>query len=224
MDASSALHLLDDMDFSTVTAAPVGGWPSSSSSSSTSDNDKVNGQKNNDTAPTTGLDDLYLQVQKHSSSNERSSSKQLEIARVVSNDDGDDSDDSDDSDEGSDRDDEIPDLTITRTKSFDEEENIIHGNGARPLPVICEQDQDGAIEEREENDDDGSTTKSSIGDIVENSPLTLNAQSTAQSSNDHSECIRSILYDEVRKTTERCVEMQKKLDEKDTELKEVSQT
>ena len=219
MDASSALHLLDDMDFSTVAAAPVGGWPSSSSSSSsTSDNDKVNGRTNNDTAPTTGLDDLYLQVQKHSYSNERSSSKQLEIARVVSNDDG------DDSDEGSDRDDEIPDLTITQTKSFDEEENIIHGNGARPLPVICEQDQDGAIEEREENDDDGSTTTSSIGDIVENSPLTLNAQSTAQSSNDHSECIRSILYDEFRKTTERCVEMQKKLDEKDTELKEVSQT
>ena len=214
MDASSALHLLDDMDFSTVAAAPVGGWPSSSSSS-TSDNDKVNGRTKNDTAPTTGLGDLYLQVQKHSYSNESSSSKQLEIARVVSNDDG------DDSDEGSDRDDEIPDLTITQTKSFDEEENIIHGNGARPLPVICEQDQDGASEE---NDDDGSTTTSSIGDIVENSPFTLNAQSTAQSSNDHSECIRSILYDEVRKTTERCVEMQKKLDEKDTELKEVSQT
>ena len=217
MDASSALHLLDDMDFSTVAAAPVGGWPSSSSSS-TSDNDKVNGRTNNDTAPTTGLDDLYLQVQKHSYSNERSSSKQLEIARVVSNDDG------DDSDEGSDRDDEIPDLTITQTKSFDEEENIIHGTGARPLPVICEQDQDGAIEEREGSDDDRSTNASSVGDIVENSPLTLNAQSTAQSSNDHSECIRSILYDEVRKTTERCVEMQKKLDEKDTDLKEVSQT
>ena len=217
MDASSALHLLDDMDFSTVTAAPVGGWPSSSSSS-TSDNDKVNGRTNNDTAPTTGLDDLYLQVQKHSYSNERSPSKQLEIARVVSNDDG------DDSDEGSDHDDEIPDLTITQTKSFDEEENIINGTGARPLPVICEQDQDDAIGGREENDDDGSMNASFIGDIVEKSPLVLNGQSTAQSSNDHSECIRSILYDEVRKTTERCVEMQKKLNDKDTELKEVSQT
>ena len=189
MDASSALHLLDDMDFSTVTAAPVaGGWPSSSSSS-TSDNDKVNGRTNNDTAPTTGLDDLYLEVQKHSySTNERSSSKQLEIARVVSNDDGDDSDD------GSD--DEIPDLTITQTKSFDEEENILQGTNARSLPAICEQDEDG---------------------------VTPCAQSAPQSSSVHSDCIRSILYDEVRKTTERCVEMQKKLDDKDTELKEVSQ-
>ena len=185
MDASSALHLLDDMDFSTVTTAAVGGWPSSSS---TSDKDKVGGQTNNAAAPTTGLDDLYLQVQKHAYSEERSSSKQLEIARVVSNDDGDDSDD------GSD--DEIPDLTITQTKSFDEEENILQGTNARSLPAICEQDEDG---------------------------VTPCAQSAPQSSSVHSDCIRSILYDEVRKTTERCVEMQKKLDDKDTELKEVSQ-
>ena len=177
MDASSALHFLADM---AVTAAPVGDWPSSSSSNC--DNDKVDGYTNNDSAPITGLDlgdNRYLQIQKHAySNNERSSSASLEIARVVSNDDG------NNSDEGSD--DEIPDLTISRTKSFDEEENIIHGISARPLPVICE--------------------------------------SNAQSSNTHSDGIRSILYDEVRKTTERCVEMQKKLDGKATELKEVSQT
>ena len=186
MDASSALHLLDDMDFSTVPTAAVGGWPSSSSTGD--DKDKVDGQTNNAAAPITGLDDLYLQVQKHTYSEERSSSKQLEIARVVSNDDGDDSDD------GSD--DEIPDLTITQTKSFDEEENILQGTNARSLPAICEQDEDG---------------------------VTPCAQSAPQSSSVHSDCIRSILYDEVRKTTERCVEMQKKLDDKDTELKEVSQ-
>ena len=175
MDTSSALHFLADM---AVTAAPVGGRPSSSSSNC--DNDRVDGYTNNDSAPITGLGgDIYLQVQKHAySNNERLSSASLEIARVVSNDDG------NDSDEGSD--DEIPNLTITRTKSFDEEEKIIHRIGTRPLPVICE--------------------------------------STAQSSNTHSDGIRSILYDEVRKTTERCVEMQKKLDGKDTELKEVSQT
>lgn len=217
MDASSALHLLDDMDFSTVTAAPVGGWPSSSSSSSSStgDNDKFNGKNTNPTAPNSDLNDLYLQVQKHAYTKETSSSRQLEIARVVSN------DDDEDNDDGSDE--EIPDLTITQTKSFDEEENIIHGTGTQPLPVICEQDQDGAIEERGENDDDVSTNTNCTGVIVETSPFTVNAQSAAQPSSVHSDCIRSILYDEVRKTTERCVEMQKKLDDKDTKLKEVSQ-
>ena len=187
MDASSALHFLADM---AVTAAPVGDWPSSSSSNC--DNDKVDGYTNNDSAPITGLDlgdNRYLQIQKHAySNNERSSSASLEIARVVSNDDGDDSDD------GSD--DEIPDLTITQTKSFDEEENILQGTNARSLPAICEQDEDGVA------------------------PC---AKSAPQSSSVHSDCIRSILYDEVRKTTERCVGMQKKLDDKDTELKEVSQ-
>jgi len=204
------------MDFSTVAAA-MGGWPSS-----TDGEDKVGGGQKNSIGPSSDLGDLYLRVQKHTHNHqvapvptdnvsaevEERSSGRIEIARVVSNDDEDG--------------DEIPDLTITQTKSFDEDENIVNGTDARSLQVICEQDEEG-IEGREGNQSTTSTFSVgvTVSPMVEEANSPLIAQSKPQASNIHSDHIRSMLYDEVRKATERCAEMQKILDDKDTEFKEV---
>ena len=220
------------MDLLSTVAAAVGGLPTAGEDEKASTN--VGGN----------LNDLRL-VQTTNTSvitgeKEGSSAPHPEIFRVVSNDT---TDDGKEEEEGSDYIDEIPDLTITRTASFDEETTITQGNDAesaqaentqllgirppatnnndhsyaifaglscqapaRSLPVICEQ-QD---EEREEREDDRSTPASSI-------------EAGTQTSNAHADCIRSMLYDEVRKTTEKCAEMQKKLNGKDTELREVNE-
>ena len=218
------------MDLLSTVAAAVGGLPTAGEDEKASTN--VGGN----------LNDLRL-VQTTNTSvitgeKEGSSAPHPEIFRVVSNDT---TDDGKEEEEGSDYIDEIPDLTITRTASFDEETTIAQGNDAestpaesaqllgirppatnnndpsyvifaglscqapaRSLPVICEQ-QD---EDTEEREDDKSTNVSSI-------------EAGTQTSNAHADCIRSMFYDEVRKTTERCAEMQKKLNGKDTELMEV---
>ena len=220
------------MDLLSTVAAAVGGLPTAGEDEKASTN--VGGN----------LNDLRL-VQTTNTSvitgeKEGSSAPHPEIFRVVSNDT---TDNGQDDEEGSDYIDEIPDLTITRTASFDEETTITQGNDAesaqaentqllgirppatnnndpsyvifaglscqapaRSLPVICEQ-QD---EDTEEREDDKSTNVSSI-------------EAGTQTSNAHADCIRSMLYDEVRKTTEKCAEMQKKLNGKDTELREVNE-
>jgi hypothetical protein len=244
---ASVLHLLD-MDLLSTVAAAVSGWPTAGEDEKASTNAGGN------------LNDLCL-VQTTNTSmvtgeKEGSLAPHPEIFRVVSNDTA---DDGQEGKEGPDHIDEIPDLTITRTTSFDEETTTTQGNDAestpaestqllgirppagtcsndpsyiifaglacqahpRSLPVICEQ-QDEDAEEREDN---RSTTTSSIGasptmESTTSSPLLARSTST-QTSNAHADCIRSKLYDEVRKTTERCAEMQKKLNGKDTELMEV---
>ena len=241
------------MDLLSTVAAAVGGWPTADEDEKASTN--VGGN----------LNDLCLGVQTANTSlaigeREGSSAPHPEIFRVVSNDTA---DDGQEEKEGSDYIDEIPDLTITRTASFDEEATTTQGNDAestqeestqllgitgrppagtcsndpsytifaglacqapaRSLPVICEQ-QD---EDTEGCEGDRSTTPSSIGTsptIESTTSSLLLARSTGtQTSNAHADCIRSMLYDEVHKTTEKCVEMQKKLNDKDTELMEVSE-
>ena len=242
------------MDLLSTVAAAVGSWPTADEDEKASTN--VGGN----------LNDLCL-VQTANTSvtmgeKEGSSAPHPEIFRVVSNDTA---DDGQEGKEGPDYDyiDEIPDLTITRTASFDEETTTTQGNDAestqeestqllgisgrppagtcsndpscvifaglacqapaRSLPVICEQ-QD---EDTEEGEGDRSTTTPSIGAslTMESTPSSLLlARSTGtQTSNAHADCIRSMLYEEVRKTTEKCAEMQKKLNDKDTELMEVSE-
>ena len=226
-----ALHLFEHMDLLSTVAAAVGGWPTAGEDEKASTNVGEN------------FNDLHL-VQTANTSvvtgeKEGSLAPHHEIFRVVSNDTA---DDGQEGKEGPDYIDEIPDLTITRTTSFDEETTTTQGNDAestlaestqllgirppagtcsndqsyvifaglscqapaRSLPVICEQ-QD---EDTEEGEGDRGTTTSSI-------------EAGTQTSNAHADCIRSKLYDEVRKTTERCAEMQKKLNGKDTELMEV---
>ena len=241
------------MDLLSTVAAAVGGWPTAGEDEKASTN--VGGN----------LNDLCLGVQTANTSlaigeREGSSAPHPEIFRVVSNDTA---DDGQEENEGPDYIDEIPDLTITRTASFDEEATTTQGNDAestpaestqllgitgrppagtcsndpscvifaglscqapaRSLPVICEQ-QD---EDTEGCEGDRSTTPSSIGTsptIESTTSSLLLARSTGtQTSNAHADCIRSVLYEEVRKTTEKCAEMQIKLSDKDTELMEVSE-
>ena len=240
------------MDLLSTVAAAVGGWPTAGEDEKASTN--VGGN----------LNDLCLGVQTANTSvaigeREGSSAPHPDIFRVVSNDTA---DDGQEENEGPDYIDEIPDLTITRTASFDEEATT-QGNDAestqaestqllgitgrppagtcsndpscvifaglscqapaRSLPAICEQ-QD---EDTEEGEGDRSTTTPSIGaspTMESTSSSLLLARSTGtQTSNAHADCIRSVLYEEVRKTTEKCAEMQIKLSDKDTELMEVSE-
>ena len=252
MDASALHTYLLDMDLLSTVAAAVGGWSTAGEDEKASTNvGEI-------------LNDLCL-VQAANTSvaigeKEGSSAPHPEIFRVVSNDTA---DDGQEGKEGPDYIDEIPDLTITRTASFDEETTTTQGNDAestqaestqllgitgrppagtcskdpsyvifaglscqaptRSLPVICEQ-QD---EDTEEGEGGRSTTTPSIGasPTMESTPSSLLlARSTGtQTSNAHADCIRSMLYDEVHKTTEKCAEMQEKLNYKDTELMEVSE-
>ena len=231
------------MDLLSTVAAAVGGWPTAGEDEKASTN--VGGN----------LNDLCLGVQTANTSlaideREGSSAPHPEIFRVVSNDTA---DDGQEGNEGPDYIDEIPDLTITRTASFDEEATT-QGNDAestqaestqllgitgrppagtcsndpscvifaglacqapaRSLPVICEQ--------QDENTEEGEGNRSPTMESTSSSLLLARSTGT-QTSNAHADCIRSVLYEEVRKTTEKCAEMQIKLNGKDTELMEVSE-
>ena len=232
------------MDLLSTVAAAVGGWPTAGEDEKASTN--VGGN----------LNDLCLGVQTANTSlaideREGSSAPHPEIFRVVSNDTA---DDGQEGNEGPDYIDEIPDLTITRTASFDEEATTTQGNDAestqaestqllgitgrppagtcsndpscvifaglacqapaRSLPVICEQ--------QDENTEEGEGNRSPTMESTSSSLLLARSTGT-QTSNAHADCIRSVLYEEVRKTTEKCAEMQIKLNDKDTEFMEVSE-
>ena len=232
------------MDLLSTVAAAVGGWPTAGEDEKASTN--VGGN----------LNDLCLGVQTANTSlaideREGSSAPHPEIFRVVSNDTA---DDGQEGNEGPDYIDEIPDLTITRTASFDEETTTTQGNyaestpaestqllgitgrppagtcsndpsytifaglacqaPARSLPVICEQ--------QDENTEEGEGNRSPTMESTSSSLLLARSTGT-QTSNAHADCIRSVLYEEVRKTTEKCAEMQIKLNDKDTEFMEVSE-
>lgn len=173
------------------------------------------------------------------------------VARVVSNDDEDEgfhcsaSSPSSSSSSSSCSADEIPDLTITRTRSFDEEDEIIHGHpqggskrGPCSLPAISEDDasdkSDGSDENYRSNRDNNasgpnrSTTSTNTDNPVPlqhyyGGPahgLSISLMTTPQTSN--SAASRSALYDEVCRLSAQCAEIQKQLEAKDDRIKEVS--
>lgn len=177
----------------------------------------------------------------------REETQPTHITRVVSNDDEDEgycvaaSPTSSSSSRSSD---DIPDLTMIHTRSFDEEDEIIHGHpqgtnhGSRSLPGICEED---ASQKSKHNDGysryDNSWRHSNIGqksstfspvlshegyDVIPTNARNLSPSSMSTPQTRNVADNRSALYDEVCRISAQCAEMQKRLEAREDRIKEVS--